>query len=737
MDSQGQDQVTLAPSAALMAGSGYELSRYQASMSGMRLDTATPLGKIYVNGGDLRDAMQRIGEHIGSRQRVEEWASRLRFLSAGRAKASDEECDISQTDTDTAAASGGESEIEYEIRPGSGSDATADESLAEQRSCELQHIASFTTNVYKLVRTEPKDFPDCKHYIAVSYCWHSLGNAAYFGPPYFVTCGPVLRSAVCPATLLERVIAYAAKEDMRLIWIDQECIDQEDEDDKESGIQAMDIVYEQAACSLAVLQACIMEQRHLDALTIVRIDPTGETMSDAELRDLLEAFIIVIADPWFDRAWTLQESTSAARRMILMVRYDAALKRPDCFADCVAGNIEINMMWMHTLISANIQLEVERRTADCPEELLAMGKIFMRDWWAIMPSDPYDADDEDERRFVCNAAEAVSYLARRQNSVVADRLAIMANLCQYEVRLDTRMLDRLGCSLSACVLTLAVLNGDISLMVNAWRIGNGSAHHATEPAHGFSWMFPANLCLEDVANPDNADLTIRLRIDSLSLTPGLNVYGRLWIVDRIINVHSVLAEFPSQWQAVAPMGAREADRDDVEAYNLHKETDGTYTPATAARQAFGLSLVQYLRAQGFLTMAECMTESCQLEPLLCESTSLQSIPLGQKPNSPIVRSHITERYFVTPEGTIALARPSSGTAEPAAYCGLFEGTEKGDLIFTPNSNLLYPAVWKLQNKRFPTAWRVSPGETVYQCHGLVHGKWLVRSDDESIPVCLL
>jgi hypothetical protein len=66
-------------------------------------------------------------------------------------------------------------------------------------------------------------------------------------------------------------------------------------------------------------------------------------------------------------------------------------------------------------------------------------------------------------RYGCTAFEAVKHLAGRSLGKTSDKLAIIANLCGYEVRINSFELERLGFDLGACVLTLALLNGDLSL----------------------------------------------------------------------------------------------------------------------------------------------------------------------------------------------------------------------------------------------------------------------------------
>lgn len=68
-------------------------------------------------------------------------------------------------------------------------------------------------------------------------------------------------------------------------------------------------------------------------------------------------------------------------------------------------------------------------------------------------------------RKTCNAAVALYFLRTRLNHRPADRLAILANLCDYEIRLNTTEIENRFTSLSVCLATLALINGDLSLLV--------------------------------------------------------------------------------------------------------------------------------------------------------------------------------------------------------------------------------------------------------------------------------
>jgi hypothetical protein len=64
----------------------------------------------------------------------------------------------------------------------------------------------------------------------------------------------------------------------------------------------------------------------------------------------------------------------------------------------------------------------------------------------------------------CNAAVALTYLRLRDLECIADKLAIVANMCGYALRLNTKKLGETQESLGLCMIALSLANGDFSLI---------------------------------------------------------------------------------------------------------------------------------------------------------------------------------------------------------------------------------------------------------------------------------
>lgn len=64
----------------------------------------------------------------------------------------------------------------------------------------------------------------------------------------------------------------------------------------------------------------------------------------------------------------------------------------------------------------------------------------------------------------CNAAVAYTLLKDRECGDPWDVVAILGNLCDYSLRLDTTRLTELGIPIETCILSLSLMNGDLSLL---------------------------------------------------------------------------------------------------------------------------------------------------------------------------------------------------------------------------------------------------------------------------------
>jgi len=139
-------------------------------------------------------------------------------------------------------------------------------------------------------------------YIAVSYCWSSnmddtaVPRLRIRVPDKTAPGGARIRDSRASTTVLRRCMEFARSRGISNIWIDQECIRQDDEIEKQYAIQAMHLVYQQAACTLVILGP------HIQTANDIKVLPNIEFCGpDKYLIDR------ILSDNWFRRAWTTQE----------------------------------------------------------------------------------------------------------------------------------------------------------------------------------------------------------------------------------------------------------------------------------------------------------------------------------------------------------------------------------------------------------------------------------------------
>ncbi|KAG8530773.1 uncharacterized protein KY384_004130 [Bacidia gigantensis] len=384
---------------------------------------------------------------------------------------------------------------------------------------------------------------DSEHYVAVSYCWRR-----------------------------EQAGWYSTDDEPPLKVVL--------EDEKEDAIQNMDLVYQDSTHPIAILESCFETQAELDVFASV-VDP-GFFDFDPDnieaLDDILETFT---NDQWFSRAWTLQESISAGVSMSFLIGCPG-LDKPEVFGQ-ISDEVEISL-WDFQEAMVNARNLIEEgfaqnvwsdtssaiHASNCADELWnRIPTILPNKLPAIHAS-----RQETSYRQQCNAAQAITFLAERQNSFFPDRLAILANMCNYERRISTRVLEESRSSFSTCALTLAIVNGDMSLLsgygqtaglgwytyqsgikvkekVGDYRESGRSLYRETEcgssgQAYGFSWgPIPAG-SLSDIGYVEERDTMFRLQPSSLS-KDGLKVQGMLWQMDQVITTPKTQAKFARRW----------------------------------------------------------------------------------------------------------------------------------------------------------------------------------------------
>ena len=435
---------------------------------------------IFPSQESMRQQMLEIAKYSSCRSQAQDWISKMRFLILHQSKA--------------AVISSHQSSV-IGI-------ATAPEAFSEYSSL----ATSPSRTVLKLAGRSILAVP--AGYIAVSYCWNRENVEWFTGhieAPIEVLREDIgNRQSAVPHDVLHRSVAYARHRGINAIWIDQECINQDDPIDKENGIQAMDIVYQDSHHPIAVLEFFFKAQIEVDVFTSVfEPDLFG---FDPEQIEVLEGVLSSLSqDPWFTRAWTLQESTSAGASMVLLLGCPGFNKHS--YFGSTPGEFEISI-WdlQNAMVNSRTLIDEGLAAGKWSDTSCAVDASNYADvLYNYIPTIYPDSRERDvSHRQQCSAAEALTFLDDRFNSVFSDRLAILANVCNYEVRIDSSVLELPGCSFSACALTLAILNGDMSLLAGC----QANEEEASKTAKS-SWVFDlardGRLTKEPFYKNDNSD----------------------------------------------------------------------------------------------------------------------------------------------------------------------------------------------------------------------------------------
>jgi len=320
-------------------------------------------------------------------------------------------------------------------------------------------------------------------YIAVSWRWNDPLNQSSAAYEYHIQRpGKSPHRSTVPDLCLDRATAFAQAHGINLIWIDKECIYQEEEQDKEVGIQAMDLVYSQSELSVGLLLATVETQWQLVCLSKLlskdvfvknsETDKFKPEIKESDIHGIVEVLQIILLDERWKRSWIFQEDHCASGRMTLLVRCPGFL--PFTWREVDFGNIPGELQIRSDLLRKTAT-RFDRACKERGYELDASMFAFVRQyniWHKIDRSNSerlfeYDQfrpdrnESDDSVWFQSISRGVLSDIEKRDSQEVVDRLAIFANCCDFPSRLDIESVRRAGYGLSTCLVALCLLNGEI------------------------------------------------------------------------------------------------------------------------------------------------------------------------------------------------------------------------------------------------------------------------------------
>ncbi|KAI0872855.1 heterokaryon incompatibility protein-domain-containing protein [Hypoxylon argillaceum] len=388
-----------------------------------------------------------------------------------------------------------------------------------------------------------------QEYVAISYTWNHPPNSTEPCGNYYVKSrsGLFIPSDVRDS-VFERVRKYMIRYNLRYLWIDRECIMQEDSEEKKRAVQAMDLVYSYSKHPIGLLYQPIMSIAELELLAKLitwqsviksgsryKLSSSLSPMARTKTLELLES---IISDRWWTRAWTYQENYRGGTYMKLLIPHHISAKDysdeyASLFGD-IPGEIVLNSTEFHEVATAFcLALDSSVDLREAKERVLER----VRKYNLLLEKPGSDGQDLATKSM---SPSIIADVVKRHLSDPFDRLAIIANCCEYSVRLDSTELVKRRQSISLAILALFLLNGEILYNGPDHRTQDLDADNITNflNVQAFSRYSPPRLRYGLTYNKG-------CRFIDAELTEhGTKTKGHLWKLGRVIDTSELPRALP-------------------------------------------------------------------------------------------------------------------------------------------------------------------------------------------------
>jgi hypothetical protein len=303
-------------------------------------------------------------------------------------------------------------------------------------------------------------------YIAVSYTWDRLDSAPPSIPQYRIVNAnnEVTNPPQGLNYVIHRSIRFASSKGIRLLWIDQLCVMQNDPEDIEMHLQCMHKVFEESDYTLVPLSCCISNTLLRTFECFLHIAPDKQKAETEVLEDVktfLELFKFIVQDRWFKRAWTYQErrcSRNVKLAFHIVPGLGSGVLGDEYFTEKFVSFYEIQKAFKHLLMSGVPDL-LKRGISDNAISIWSYLEHIMQFNFDFDSGSEYLPDFKSQvlTKQIFDIIETCGI------TVISDRLAILANLRKYIYRLKSTILSDSCFSYSTCVLVLLISNDWLEL----------------------------------------------------------------------------------------------------------------------------------------------------------------------------------------------------------------------------------------------------------------------------------
>lgn len=187
-----------------------------------------------------------------------------------------------------------------------------------EETCTLLGVKQDTVDNFwfRLLQSEQsKNLPDddIESFIALSYTWHSSSWKPH------PSIAPLHQDAKGPLTPAMWAALLAQLQDREFFWIDQLCISQSSESEKNAAVGSMDLVYQSARKVVVALEDVALSTTDVELMVkYASTESRTAMLSENEREKFAAAFVKIVSARWFDRAWCLHEFLVGRRHVFLV-----------------------------------------------------------------------------------------------------------------------------------------------------------------------------------------------------------------------------------------------------------------------------------------------------------------------------------------------------------------------------------------------------------------------------------
>jgi hypothetical protein len=262
-------------------------------------------------------------------------------------------------------------------------------------------------------------------------------------------------------SILDPVVVYLVARNLDLFWIDEARIRQGNAKKKAEAINSIDLVYKKSTRNTGLLSSSILTSngaalmaRLFDGKLTTKDDfgkiHLTQDVSNQTVVKVVRTLEDLIGDDWWKRAWIYQEEYLSGLRMDLLIPIESKVRVPSG-CNLVPGEFCVQATRFREQTSRFLWACPKRYRATCNRMLMTVEKFSITLQQRNGISQPM-------------SATILAGIEKRDIKEPWDTLAITADACAYQIRLDAETLAHEGRSLSLSLLAQFLLNGEIFVL---------------------------------------------------------------------------------------------------------------------------------------------------------------------------------------------------------------------------------------------------------------------------------